>query len=103
MTQVYMICLLHHDTSLHDMITTILNASCLTDINDCLASECSINSECVDQLNGYTCNCSRGFEDQYCTTSEYRKASCIVVLKRTSSNLNNNMECSILSGGILCR
>jgi len=39
--------------------------NCEIDINECLLSEsppCSEHGKCVDEVNGYKCECHKGFE-----------------------------------------
>ena len=43
--------------------------SCDLDIDDCLGVSCPVNSECVDELNNYHCECHIGFTGPNCTDS----------------------------------
>ena len=42
----------------------------VSDINDCANNSCLNNATCIDQINGYTCNCSIGFTGAFCETGE---------------------------------
>ena len=42
----------------------------VSDINDCVNNSCLNNATCIDQINGYTCNCSIGFTGAFCETGE---------------------------------
>ena len=39
----------------------------LSDINECLTSPCSNGGTCVDQYQGYSCNCTEQWLGQNCT------------------------------------
>ena len=43
----------------------------LTDINDCENDPCENGGTCVDKVNGFTCNCVKGFEGNKCQTSKW--------------------------------
>ena len=41
------------------------------DIDDCDPDPCQNNATCVDQVNGYTCNCLVGYTGNDCETGNY--------------------------------
>ena len=40
------------------------------DINECSSSPCRNGGMCVDQVNGYVCNCQPGYQGVHCQTSK---------------------------------
>ena len=40
----------------------------LPDINECSSSPCQNGGNCTDQVNGYECNCTTGYEGTNCGT-----------------------------------
>ena len=41
-----------------------------TDVNECASMPCLNNGTCVDDINGFTCNCTSAFTGAVCETSE---------------------------------
>ena len=41
------------------------------DINECSSNPCLNGGTCVDQVNGYLCNCQDGYQGVRCQTSRY--------------------------------
>ena len=42
-----------------------------TDINECASSPCQFGGSCVDEVNGYSCNCADGYFGSICDISKY--------------------------------
>ena len=40
----------------------------ITDIDDCTSARCENGGSCVDQVNGYGCNCVGGYTGTLCQT-----------------------------------
>ena len=64
----------------------------VSDINDCVNNSCLNNATCIDQINGYTCNCSIGFTGALCETGE------ILILHALRLYGNLSVATRILSG-----
>ena len=58
-------CILHKHIS-------IMHGCIVTDINDCVRNQCH-KGECVDQVNGYECDCKEGWEGEHCQIGEYNR------------------------------
>ena len=48
----------------------------LTEIDECLSDPCLNDGTCLDEINGYTCQCIDGFTDAQCQTSLYFLCHC---------------------------
>ena len=44
-----------------DCVVGFTGVNCTTDIDDCDPDPCDNNGTCIDEVNGYTCNCRAGF------------------------------------------
>ena len=42
----------------------------LADIDECASAPCHNGGTCVDQINGYLCQCASGYTDLQCQTGE---------------------------------
>ena len=50
----------------------ILNSTSFkTDMDECSSNPCFNGGTCVDQVNGYVCNCQSGYGGTRCQTSEH--------------------------------
>ena len=47
------------------------NASKFSDINECSSNPCLNGGACVDQVNGYVCNCLAGYTGVICQNGKY--------------------------------
>ena len=54
----------------HDFakLSLFFNLFSQPDINECESSPCSNEATCVDDVNGYTCNCIAGYTGTHCET-----------------------------------
>ena len=41
---------------------------CFTDIDECASAPCQNGGTCIDQVNGYLCQCAPGYTDLQCQT-----------------------------------
>ena len=39
---------------------------CVSDIDECTSNPCVNDATCVDDVNGYTCNCAAGYTGTHC-------------------------------------
>ena len=51
-------------------ICTTFFFSSLLDIDECASGPCQNGGTCVDQVNGYLCQCAPGYADLQCQTGE---------------------------------
>ena len=45
----------------------------LTDIDECSSAPCQNSGTCIDQVNGYLCQCAPGYTDLQCQTGKCMK------------------------------
>lgn len=43
---------------------------CFADIDECVSAPCQNGGTCVDQVNGYLCQCAPGYTDLQCQTGK---------------------------------
>ena len=46
----------------------------IADMNECDSDPCVNDGTCVDDVNGYNCDCVRGYADENCDVGEYMTA-----------------------------
>ena len=44
----------------------MLRFSCVSDIEECASNPCVNDATCVDNVNGYTCDCAAGYTGTHC-------------------------------------
>lgn len=47
-------------------MTNILGERCQKDIDECLSNPCLNGGTCIDEINGFTCNCTEQWMGQTC-------------------------------------
>ena len=62
----------------------MLICSPVTDIDECASNPCVNDATCVDNVNGYTCNCAVGYTGTHCEqgVNSFKVATNIVVYSR---------------------
>ena len=53
----------------------------VSDTDDCSGVDCQNGGTCVDDVNGYACNCAPGYEGDHCETGKFSKNSWILQSK----------------------
>ena len=48
-------------------------SDCSTNIDECTNSSCPANSQCVDGIAGFQCECDEGFQGDNCTSSTVQR------------------------------
>ena len=43
---------------------------CFSEINECASAPCQNGASCIDEVNGYSCECKEGYEGDNCETSK---------------------------------
>lgn len=52
-----------------DLLVNFNNRSLFVDINDCAGDPCENGASCVDEVDGYRCDCVPGYEGNQCEIS----------------------------------
>ena len=50
------------------------------DIDECVSAPCQNGGSCIDQVNGYLCQCAPGYTDLQCQTGKFRASSKLVIM-----------------------
>ena len=59
------------------------------DIDECSSDPCKNGAKCSDNVNGYTCKCTAGFEGDNCQTGQH---SCYYVTETVSCVFNMDLK-----------
>ena len=43
-------------------ILVLLGKTCEINVNECMSNPCQNNATCIDDVNGYMCECPQGFK-----------------------------------------
>ena len=74
----------------------MLRFSCVSDIEECASNPCVNDATCVDNVNGYTCDCAAGYTGTHCEQGANSskiatiKIGCNKCFKVESDNVSNN-------------
>ena len=52
------------------VVSMIFYKTFSVDIDECSSAPCLNNGNCIDDVNGYTCNCKAGYTGNHCEISE---------------------------------
>ena len=44
----------------------ISGVNCTVDVEECASSPCQHNAQCIDDVDGFTCNCTGGYHGPLC-------------------------------------
>ncbi len=72
-----------------------------TDINECSSNPCLNGAACVDQVNGYVCNCLAGYAGIHCQTSECT-SHVFLQMMCTHRHFGDGMKCSCSITTLVC-
>lgn len=83
--------LILHQTKMH--FQTVSNVLYLfADINECLSSPC-VQGNCTDQVNGFLCNCIKGYTGITCDTGndDYSWTDCFIIMLFLLSRIHSRI------------
>ena len=66
----FSISVIHHENKVYIIINVnIYDINIyVSEILECVSDPCQFNSTCIEQVNGYTCNCTEGYNGTECET-----------------------------------
>ena len=56
-----------------------------SDVNECGSSPCSNGGQCLDGVNGYTCNCAPSWTGQHCTGEYWMGSTSLLCNKKMTA------------------
>ncbi|KAI7805148.1 hypothetical protein IRJ41_000318 [Triplophysa rosa] len=70
---------------------------CSVNYDDCKEHKCHDRAECLDEINGYTCDCPQGYSGQLCEVPSTPQSPCDL------ADCQNNAPCVERGGHPLCQ
>lgn len=77
--------------------------SIILDINECESAPCEHDGKCVDDVNGYSCQCKPGYSDVHCNIGTNQTYTLVDIYLLDIDMVNKCINCVSSLLRLLCR